>query len=146
LKSGGSASFHEDLRREEETARGSDRSFGFVFAGFCAVVAAYMLWHTRIAFWSWLAAAGTFALVAVTFPLALRPLNLLWFRFGMLLHHVITPVVLGLMFYTVFTPIGLWMRLIGKRPLHLPFDARAKSYWVERTPPGPSGSSFINQF
>ena len=50
------------------------------------------------------------------------------------------------MFYAVFTPIGLWMRLVGKRPLNLQFDADAASYWIERKPPGPPPASFQNQF
>ena len=87
-----------------------------------------------------------FAGLAVFLPRVLRPLNLLWFKFGLLLHHIITPVVLGLMFYTVFTPIGLWMRLAGKRPLHLRFDPAARTYWMPRDPPGPAAESFKNQF
>lgn len=137
---------HEDLSRADETKAGSERGFGFVFAGFCAIVAAYMLWHMRTAFWPWIAAATVFALLALFAPIVLRPLNLLWFKFGTLLHHIITPVVLGLMFFVVFTPIGLWMRMVGKRPLNLRFEGERESYWIERRPPGPPAESFRNQF
>ncbi len=137
---------HENLARTDDTKAGSERGFGFVFAAVCALVGIWLLWRGREAFWYWAWAAVAFALLAIAAPKVLRPLNLLWFKFGMLLHHIVTPVVLGLMFYTVFLPIGLWMRLIGKRPLGLRFDPGAKSYWVERKPPGPPPESFNNQF
>jgi hypothetical protein len=137
---------HEDFSREETAQAGSERGFGFVFAGFCAIVAAYQLWVERPAFWWWAGAAALFAIVAVAMPIALRPLNILWFKFGMLLHHIVSPVVLGLMFYAVFTPIGWCMRLLGKRPLGLRFQKDTPSYWVHRRPPGPPPGSFNNQF
>jgi len=85
--------------------------------------------------WSPRAVLAALALVA---PRALKPLNILWFRFGLLLHAIITPVVLGLMFFTVITPLGWLMRAFGKRPLSLGFDRTATSYWIHRTPPGPA--------
>ena len=125
---------------------GSDRNFGFVFAVVCAVVAGTQLWMGSRSFWPWLAVSGAFMLVALLIPRLLHPLNILWFKFGMLLHHIVTPVVLGLMFFVVFTPIGLWMRLIKKRPLNLQFNPHAKTYWIYRKPPGPPPESFKNQF
>jgi hypothetical protein len=139
-------SAHEDFSREETAKAGSERSFGFVFAGFCAIVAAIQLWVGNLAFWGWVIAAVAFTVAAIAAPRVLRPLNIVWFKFGMLLHHIVSPVVLGLMFYAVFTPIGLWMRLIGKRPLSLRFQRDAQSYWVLRKPPGPPPASFNNQF
>ena len=62
----------------------------------------------------------------------------------MLLHHVMSPLILGIMFFAVFTPIGLWMRLVGKRPLDLRFDAAADSYWVHRKPPAPEHRPFCS--
>jgi hypothetical protein len=63
-----------------------------------------------------------------------------------LLHRIVSPLILGVMFFAVFTPIGLWMRLIGKRPLDLACDDKADSYWIERRPPGPPPGSFDRQF
>jgi hypothetical protein len=137
---------HEDFSRPDEVKVGSDRGFGVVFAAFCALVAGIQLWHGSPRFWAWEGAAIAFAAAAFLFPRVLHPFNVLWFKFGLLLHHIVTPIVLGLMFYTVFTPIGLWMRMIGKRPLHLRFDRNAKTYWVPRQPPGPTPGSFHNQF
>ena len=97
--------------------------------------------------WPWWLGAGLVILVlSLTAPKALHILNILWFKFGMLLHHIVTPVILALMFFIVFTPMALWMRLIRKRPLNLRFDAKADTYWILRKPPGPSPGSFKNQF
>lgn len=137
---------HEDLSRNEEIKVGADRTFGFVFAAFCAIVAGFMLWEGRPAFWGWIGTASVFAVLATFLSGALHPLNVLWFKFGMLLHHIINPVVLGLMYFLVFTPTGLWMRMVGKRPLNLRFEPGAKSYWVHRQPPGPPPDSYNNQF
>lgn len=137
---------HDSLARPDEIKPGSDRSFGIVFAIFCAIVTVIQLWASNHFSWLWAAAAGAFMLSALLTPRLLHPLNVLWFKFGMLLHHIVTPVVLGLMFFAVFTPIGLWMRIVRKRPLNLRFDSQAKSYWIDRKPPGPPPESFKNQF
>lgn len=136
---------HENLGRPDEVRVGSDRSFGLVIAAALGVIAAIRLWHGSGIVYL-LIAAGAFATLALIAPPLLRPLNILWFRFGLLLHAVVTPVVLGLMFYTTITPIGWLMRALGKRPLSLGFDPAAKSYWVHRTPPGPAPDSLSNQF
>src|SRR5918999_2001528 len=140
-------STHEDVSRTHGVTVGSDRSFGIVFTVFCAIVAGVQFsYGSASAAWGWLIAAAVFAAFALAYSRALRPLNILWFKFGMLLHRVVSPVILGIMFFTVFTPIGLWMRLIGKRPLNLAYDEKADSYWIERRPPGPPPGSFKNQF
>ena len=85
-------------------------------------------------------------MVAVVYPQMLAPLNRLWFRFGLLLHKIVSPVVLAIMFFLVFTPTGMIMRALGKDPLRLRLDKNATSYWIERTPPGPSPESLGDQF
>ena len=71
----------------------------------------------------------------------LAPLNRLWAKFGLLLHHVISPVFLGILFYVCITPIGFLMRLTGKDPMRRRFEPEAKSYWIVREPPGPAPSA-----
>ena len=141
-----SSSTHEDVTRQDTVTVGSDRSFGWVFTGFCAIVATAQFWLGHSHAWGWLLASLAFAGTTLVYSRALRPLNILWFKFGMLLHLVISPVVLGIMFFAVFTPIGWLMRLSGKRPLNLAFDAQAPSYWVQRKPPAPPPGSFDQQF
>lgn len=137
---------HETLARRDDVKIGSERSFGLVIAAVLCVIAGIRLWHGTSDAAYLLAAAAILAACAVIAPRLLKPLNHLWFRFGLLLHAVVTPIIMGLMFYTTITPIGWLMRAVGKRPLALQFDPDAKSYWIHRTPPGPARDSFSNQF
>jgi len=140
-------STHERIDRHEEVVGSSDRSFGLVFAGVFTVLTLLKLWRGWTDFgYVWLALAAGFAAVALAMPSLLAPLNRLWLRFGLLLHKVVTPVIMGLLFYAVVTPIGLFMRATGKDLLRLRREAGAKSYWIERTPPGPAPDTMKNQF
>ena len=127
-------------------APGSDRGCGFVFAALFAVSGA-ALWAGRGAAAAWpFAASGAFIAAACFRPGLLGPLNRAWFRLGLLLSRIVSPVVLAVLFYAVVTPTGLVMRLLGKDPLRLRFDRSAASYWIRRTPPGPAPASMRNQF
>ena len=137
---------HEDFSREEHVKAGSDRGFGLVFAGFFALVGALSLWRGHTGWHYTLPLAAVFVVVAYTFPQVLAPLNRLWLKFGLLLYKVMNPLVLGLLFFVTITPIGFLMRLFGKDFLRLQLDRNAKSYWIERTPPGPPPQSMRNQF
>lgn len=137
---------HEDFSREEQVKAGSDRSFGLVFAGFFALMSALSWWRGHTS-WHWaLPLAALFLIVAYTYPRALGPLNRLWLKLGLLLYKVVNPIVLGLLFFITITPIGMIMRATGKDFLRLKLDRGAKSYWIERTPPGPPPQTMKNQF
>lgn len=138
---------HETFDRPDDVVMGSDRGFGIVFGCFFAVIAAVNLWGGTMG-WTlvWLALAAAMFVIAFTAPGILRPLNIAWFRFGLLLHKIASPIILGLLFFLVVTPTGLLMRAFGKRPLNLRFDPAAESYWLVRTPPGPKPGTFQNQF
>ena len=137
---------HESRRQTERVKVGSDRAFGIVFAVVFAVVALWPLTDGGAPrLWSLIIAAG-FVGIALIRPALLHPLNIVWFRFGMLLHRVISPLVLGLIFFVSVTPVGLLMRLFRKDPLRLKFNPDAQTYWLERDPPGPAPDSLKNQF
>ncbi len=140
---------HEDFSREDKIEVGSEKSFAIVFAIVFALIAAIKTYSTSGAStWIYVFCAGSlcFLVIAFTKPAIVRPLNILWFRFGLLLHAVINPLVMGLLFFVTVTPVGLIMRVCGKRPLNLKLDAESKSYWIHREPPGPESGSFKNQF
>lgn len=137
---------HETFDRPDDVKIGSERSFGLVFAVVFALIGGWQVYRDRTWGWWLLGLAALFLLAAAAAPALLRPLNRLWFRFGLLLHHIVNPLVLGLLFFGVIVPIGLLMRVLGKRPLHLSFQPDAASYWVPRQPPGPEPDSFKNQF
>ena len=110
------------------------------------LVASYPLFFgDGIRVWSVLIALA-FGACALAAPDWLAPLNRVWTRFGFLLHKIVSPIVLGVMFFGVVAPTGLLMRLVGKDPLRLRLDEQARTYWIERRPPGPSPESFKDQF
>jgi len=125
---------------------GSERSFGLVFAGMFLLVALWPL-VDRAAPRLWaIAVAAAFALCAWLAPRVLAPLNRLWFRFGELLHRIVSPIALGVIFFGVITPYAMVMRLFGRDELLLRKGSARESYWVRREPPGPPPDSFRNQF
>jgi len=124
----------------------SNLSFGLVFAIFFMLVGLWPVIHGDAPRrWS-LALSVVFVLVTFVVPTALSPLNRLWARLGQLLHTVVSPIALGIVFYCVVTPTGLIRRFLGKDPLRLRVDRSAETYWVMRTPPGPDAESLKNQF
>ncbi len=139
-------SAHEDLKRESEVKESSDRSFGVVFAAVFALIGLWPLLGGGGARWWALAAAVAFAVVALAAPRLLRIPNALWQKLGRALNRVVSPLVIGLVFFTAVVPTGLLMRLFGKDQLRLRFDREATSYWIERRPPGPPGDTMPNQF
>jgi hypothetical protein len=141
-----SPSTHEAFERDEEIVAGSDRSFGFVMAGAFAVVTALNGWHAgRI--WPWTAALAVIFLVAALLrPAMLNPLNRVWLKFGLLLHKVVNPVIMALLFYGTVLPTGLVMRAMGKDLLRLKREPDAASYWIVRAPPGPAPETMKDQF
>ncbi|HYB10420.1 MAG TPA: SxtJ family membrane protein [Alphaproteobacteria bacterium] len=139
-------SHHEDLRREEHVKGSSNRSFGLVFGAFFLVVGlGPMLSGRQPRIWS-LGLAVLIVLVSLLTPRLLAPFNRLWLKAGLLLSKVVTPVAMGLLFVTTIVPMGLAMRLGGKDPLRRRFDPNAKTYWIQRMPPGPPPESMKNQF
>ncbi|MBA2438345.1 MAG: hypothetical protein H0V52_08365 [Acidimicrobiia bacterium] len=137
---------HEDLRREGAVEGSSNRSFGGVFTVvFAAVGLLPLIRGGEVRVWA-LVVAAVFFTAALLAPALLAPLNRLWFKFGLLLHRVVSPLVMGMLFYVVVTPTGLLMRLLGKRPLDLDFDSTVSSYWIVRQPSGPAPETMKNQF
>lgn len=137
---------HENLARGETTRGSSDRSFGIVFGVVFLLVALWPLLSSgSVRIWAVIASVGFF-LAALAVPGLLAPLNRLWMRIGLMLHKIVSPVVLGILFYLFVTPMGLVIRLMRKDLLRLRFDSSMRSYWIERNPPGPKPDSLKNQF
>jgi saxitoxin biosynthesis operon SxtJ-like protein len=137
---------HESLEREDVVKGPSNRSFGFVFAVVFLVIGLLpLIGGHRVLIWS-LATGAAFGVVALVAPAVLTPLNRIWLKFGLLLHKIVSPIVLGILFFVVITPMGLAMRLFGKDPLRLRLDRGTKSYWIERVPPGPAPETLKDQF
>lgn len=137
---------HERTEATDDTPLGSNRSFGFVFTVVFALLGGYQLWHDHAWGWAAFACSAGFLAAALIHPALLRPLNLVWFKFGLLLHRVINPMVMALLFFGSVYPISLIMRAFGKRPLNLNFDSTAATYWVSRESTDLDTDSFKRQF
>ena len=120
----------------------SNRSFGIVFFIVFLLIALYPLTYSgEIKIWS-LLISFIFLILGLLNSKILTPLNKLWFKFGILLGKIVSPLIMGLIFFFVVTPIGLIMRLLGKDLLNLKYN-KDKSYWIEKS--GPK-SKMKNQF
>jgi hypothetical protein len=137
---------HENFSSRAPAPPSSDRTFGFVFAAAFALFGLLPLLRGKpVRLWCLALSAG-FVLTALAVPVILHPLNRVWVRFGVLLGKITNPLITGLMFFVVFTPVALILRLLGKDPLRLKFDRVAATYWIPRNPPGPLPETMRNQF
>ena len=127
----------------DEIKLGSNRSFGIVFFIVFILIAIYPLVNQEeVRTWS-LIISFIFLFLALLNSKILTPLNKLWFKFGILLGKIISPIIMGIIFFLVVTPIGLLMRLFGKDVLNLKLNKKENSYWIEKV--GPK-SKMKNQF
>ena len=121
---------------------GSNRSFGIVFFVVFLLIALYPLTYGgEIRIWS-LIVSVIFLILGLLNSKILAPLNKIWFKFGILLGKIVSPLIMGIIFFLVVTPIGFIMRLLGKDLLNLKYN-KNKSYWIEKN--GPK-SKMKNQF
>ena len=120
----------------------SNRSFGIVFFIVFLLIALYPLTYSQdIRNWSVIISI-IFLVLGLFNSKILTPLNKLWFKFGILLGKIVSPLIMGIIFFLVVTPIGLLMRLLGKDLINLKYNNN-KSYWIEKK--GPE-SKMKNQF
>ena len=120
----------------------SNRSFGFVFAALFFLIGIYpIIYSEELRIWSLIIATLILFLGAINSKI-LNPLNFLWFKFGMYLGKIISPLIMGIIFFLVVTPIGLLMKMFKKDLLDLKYNSK-KTYWIKKT--GPK-SKMRNQF
>jgi hypothetical protein len=139
-------STHENFSRQDTIAPGSERSFGLVIAAALVLLSLLNWWHDgRV--WPWMGSIAAVLLAAAfIYPAVLKPLNFIWFKFGLLLHAVVNPIVMAILFYVAVLPTGLLMRAMGKDILRLKREPESESYWILRRPPGPAPESMKDQF
>ena len=125
-----------------EVKIGSNRSFGIVFCIVFLIIALYPLTNIgEIRIWA-LIISICFLILGLIKSTFLTPLNKLWFKFGIFLGKIISPLVMGIIFFLVVTPIAILMRLLGKDLLNLKFSNN-NTYWIEKNEPK---SKMKNQF
>ena len=126
----------------DEIKISSNRSFGIVFFIVFLLIALYpILKDNDLRIWS-LVISFIFLILGLINSKILTPLNRLWFKFGLLLGRFISPLIMGIIFFVVVTPIGIFMRLLKKDLLNLKYNKR-ETYWIDKS--GPK-SKMKNQF
>lgn len=123
----------------------SDRSFGLVFTCFFAVIGLLPLLNEHLAHTSALVACGVVGIITLLKPSLLRPFNRIWMRFGDLLHKIMNPIILGMMFFVFLTPFAVLARIFGWSPFPLGFESGVSTYWIARDSDAAS-SSMDQQF
>ena len=122
---------------------GSNKGFGIVFFVVFFLISIWpILNDDGIRIWS-LIISLIFLILGIINSNLLTPLNLIWFRFGLSLGKIVSPIVMGLVYFFVVTPTGLIMRLFKKDILKIKMDKKIKSYWIRRID---SNDSMRNQF
>ena len=132
---------------QHSVALPSNRKFGGLFTVMFAIAAAYLYFFESAGMAAQVLAAlaALFAVATIAAPSLLAPLNRLWFQLGLLLGKIVSPLVLGSIFFLLITPVSLISRLFGRDELSMKKRA-GSSYWVKREPPGPAPDSYKNQF
>ena len=111
-----------------------------------AVISLLNWWHEGQS-WRWtIGIAAVFLVTTLFYPGVLKPLNQFWLKCAMLMHKVVNPIVMALVFFGTVLPTGLVMRTLGKDLLRLRRQPNVDSYWIERRPPGPAPESMKDQF
>ena len=127
---------------DKNTKLPTNKNFGIVFSVIFLIVSLFPLINDgSLRIWS-LIVSTVFLFLGLINSKILTPLNKIWFKFGLLLGRIVSPVIIGVIFFLVVTPTALIMRLIGKDLLNLKFN-KHKSYWIEKTG---SKSKMKNQF
>ena len=120
----------------------TNKNFGIVFSIVFLIIALFPLINNEsLRIWS-LIISAVFLFLGLINSKILTPLNNIWFKFGLILGRIVSPVIMGVIFFLVVTPTAFIMRLVGKDLLNLKFS-KHKSYWIEKTGPR---SKMKNQF
>jgi hypothetical protein len=122
------------------------RKFGITFSVLALGLAAFFFYKENTLWMVFLGASAFFILTGLWVYPVLKPIYVGWMSFAFSLGWVNTRLILGIVFYLIFTPAGLVMRLLGKDPLVLRFDSEATTYWVKRKPQGQSKNRYEKLF
>ena len=123
------------MMRKIETKISSNRNFGLVFFTIFLILSIWsLMYENPIRVWSLLISI-IFLILGLTSSKILTPLNQLWFKFGMLLGGIISPIIMVVVFFIVITPIGLFMKIMNKDLLNKKYDKKKITYWIKYNKP-----------
>ena len=137
---------HELVSSESAVKLSSDRVFGVVFAIFFGVISVLPMLRREGPRWGSVGISLVCVALALAAPRVPHPFNIVWGRLAVLLHRLISPVAMALLFYLGFGITGFVVRLSGKDLLRLKIDPERETYWIPRDHPGPTPDSMLRQF
>ena len=115
-----------------KTKMSANRSFGLLFFFVFLIISLWPLLNEGpIRIWS-IVIAIIFLILGLINSKLLTPLNILWSKFGMFLGSIVSPIVMGIVFFLVITPTGFIMRMMNRDLLNNKYDNKKKSYWINR--------------
>lgn len=133
--------------QNKNSPHNSDRAFGFFFTFvFLALSAYFYLSGDKLNTFLILTLALICFFCSIFCAKVLHPLNVAWFKLGILLHRIISPIVLAVLYFVLITPIAFIVRLKGRDELNLSKDVAVDSYWIKRGPNSPTSESMRKQY
>ena len=133
------------IKPEQAPKQLSNRTFGLIFAAIFLLIALWPLINGASPRTWALIIVALFAIPALLFPRVLTPLNAAWVKFGLFMHKIVNPILMGLIFFLTVLPTGLMLKLFGKDPMRRKLDVNATTYWQQRDDKV-TKESFDNQF
>lgn len=119
-----------EKNNKNEIKISTEKNFGIVFSIFFLIISFYpLIYQKNINYWT-LVISFIFLTLGIFFPKILKKPNYLWFKFGIFLGSIISPIIMGLVFFFTVTPTGIMMRLMGKDILKQKIDKKTNSYWI----------------
>lgn len=137
---------HENIASFRKVEASSDRKFGLTLGALFAAASLAPLLHHRAPHWWLMVLAGALLLAGAFFPAALTGANRAWFKLGLALNKIVSPLVMGLLFFGAVVPVGWFLRKKGEDILALQYAPEATTYWTRRDPPGPAQGTLSKQF
>ena len=133
----------EHLKFEKEK---KGRNFGYVFTVVFIIISIYPIFLGKPVNILTFAVSAILFTLAKIYPISLSMFSVLWLKFGEILHKLTSPLILGIIFFFIITPIAIILKIMRKDILNLNYNNSIKSYWINRKPPGTKPESLINQF
>ncbi len=137
---------HESITSFRKIEASSDRKFGLTIGALLAVASLLPLLHHRSPHLWLLIVAAVLVVLGIAVPAALTGVNRAWFKLGLALNTIVSPIVMGLLFYGAVVPVGWILRKQNEDILALKAEPDATTYWTTRTPPSPSSGTLGKQF
>ena len=129
-----------------KTGKKDLRSFGITFGIIFLIIAGFLYYQEKDSFQLFIYIAGSFISLGFLIPIILKPIYLVWMIFAVILGWFMTRVIISLLYYIIITPIGLFLRIIGKDLLDLKEQKNKKSYWNIRNSEDEQNQNYEKQF